>query len=72
MAYFIYHDKVTHAAKLHREQCGACKRGGGMHGHQVLQENEWYGPFASKQDAMADAQARGIGGILRDCGLCRP
>ncbi len=72
MSYFIYHDKVTPAAKIHRDYCGACKGGRGMHGHQNLQENEWYGPFESKQHAVQAAHTRGIGSLVADCGLCRP
>ncbi|MCX7918506.1 MAG: hypothetical protein N3A72_02630 [bacterium] len=56
MYYFIYHDKVTPAAKLHKETCGACKGGRGMHGHQKLDENEWYGPFSNIQQAINSAQ----------------
>jgi hypothetical protein len=71
MAYFIYHDKVTRAAKLHLERCGACKGGRGMHGHQKRDENEWYGPFTTRQEAIQAAQQRGISALLTNCGLCR-
>jgi hypothetical protein len=72
MSYWIYHDKVTPAAKLHRNTCGACKDGHGMHGHQKRSENAWYGAFERKQQALQNAQARGISALLTDCGLCKP
>jgi hypothetical protein len=72
MSFFIYHDKVAPRARLHRDSCGACKGGRGMHGHQVTTQNEWYGPFGTKQQAMQRAQALGIGGLTKDCGLCKP
>lgn len=72
MSYWIYHDKVTSYAKLHINTCGACKDGRGMHGHQETNQNEWYGPFQSKQEALQKAQAKGIGDLLKNCGLCKP
>lgn len=72
MNYYIYHDKVTRSAKLHRGDCGACKEGKWMHGHQNPRENEWYGPFASRHDAQRHAQQVGVMTILTDCGLCKP
>jgi len=72
MRYYIYHDKVTPAAKLHLATCGACKGGRGMHGHQNIDENEWYGPFGSKQEALQAANLKGIGSLLKNCGLCKP
>ena len=72
MIYWIYYDKVTPAARLHLNTCGACKDGRGMHGHQKQNENEWYGRFGNKQEALQFARAKEIGGLIKDCGLCKP
>jgi hypothetical protein len=72
MSYRIYHDKVNHTAKFHRNTCGACNDGQGMHGHQVRKQNEWYGPFVSKELASQEIQAKGIDIPIANCGLCKP
>lgn len=69
---FIYHDKVRRTAKAHRSECGACRNGVGMHGHQVRAQNEWYGPFATLAVATATFRLLGHELPVTLCRRCRP
>jgi hypothetical protein len=57
MEFWYYADKVSRTYRVHRGDCGACKHGTGMHGHQRISQNEWPGPFQTFGQATADAQA---------------
>lgn len=70
--FWVFIDKPTMKAKIHRAKCGACKNGRGMHGHQ--QKQCWWEGFNTYADAWkyAAQEAVTMEANPSDCGLCKP
>ena len=69
--YWVYEDRPTSRARVHEGTCRYCNHGEGMGRGRIEAENEWYGPFVSREDAFRRAGATGQGDV-RGCGVCRP
>ena len=69
--YWVYEDRPTSRARVHEGTCRYCNHGDGMGKGRIEAENEWYGPFVSREDAFRRAGATGQGDV-RGCGVCRP
>lgn len=66
--YYVYHNwRVEHGKKAitHRGSCSFCNNGQGIHGTGSRRNDEWLGPFKTKQDALT--QARNTGAARVDC-----
>jgi F-type H+-transporting ATPase subunit beta len=66
--FWVYENWTVKKALLHREDCGACKRGLGMWGGGKTPNGQWHGPYASLELAM-NAPVRPQRHV-RNCGLC--
>ena len=71
MNYWVYEDRVTNHARVHEETCGHCNYGEGRGHGRNERENEWYGPFWSREEAFRRAGATGRRDVS-GCGHCRP
>ena len=69
--YWVYEDRPTSRARVHEGACRYCNHGEGMGKGRIEAENEWYGPFVSREDAFRRAGATGQRDV-RGCGVCRP
>ena len=69
--YWVYEDRPTSRARVHEGACRYCNHGDGMGKGRIEAENEWYGPFWSREDAFRRAGATGQRDV-RGCGVCRP
>ena len=69
--YWVYEDRPTSRARVHEGACRYCNHGDGMGHGRIEAENEWYGPFWSREDAFRRAGATGQRDV-RGCGVCRP
>ena len=69
--YWVYEDRPTSRARVHEGTCRYCNHGDGMGKGRIEAENEWYGPFVSREDAFRRAGATGQRDV-RGCGVCRP
>ena len=69
--YWVYEDRPTSRARVHEGTCRYCNHGEGMGKGRIEAENEWYGPFVSREDAFRRAGATGQRDV-RGCGVCRP
>ena len=69
--YWVYEDRPTSRARVHEGTCRYCNHGDGMGRGRIEAENEWYGPFVSRDDAFRRAGATGQRDV-RGCGVCRP
>ena len=69
--YWVYEDRPTSRARVHEGACRYCNHGDGMGKGRIEAENEWYGPFVSREDAFRRAGATGQRDV-RGCGVCRP
>lgn len=72
LEFWVFIDKPTKKAKIHRTGCGACKRGRGMHGHR--QSQCWWKGFDTYTTAWeyANQEAMKMRTISSGCGLCKP
>lgn len=71
MTFFVYENWTHTKAKVHYAECGACKRGRGMHGLGESERNgRWHGAFETLDKAIRTA--RGTGQPVTACGLCNP
>lgn len=70
--FWVFVDKPTKKAKLHRATCGACKGGHGMHGHRRIQC--WWKGFGTRSAAWdyASQEALAMKAAPSECGLCKP
>lgn len=70
--FWVFVDKPTKKARLHRAACGACKKGRGMHGHQDGQC--WWEGFETRPAAWdyASNEALAMRVAPSACGLCKP
>ena len=70
--YWVFVDKPTRKVKLHLADCGACRNGRSMHGHQGPQC--WWRGFATRIQAWeyATTEARKMSTTPSLCGLCKP
>ena len=71
VGYWVYEDRPTSRARVHEGTCRYCNHGDGMGRGRIEAENEWYGPFWSREDAFRRAEATGQRDV-RGCGVCRP
>ena len=71
VGYWVYEDRPTSRARVHEGACRYCNHGEGMGKGRIEAENEWYGPFGSREDAFRRAGATGQRDV-RGCGVCRP
>jgi len=71
VGYWVYEDRPTSRARVHEGTCRYCNHGEGMGRGRIEAENEWYGPFVSREDAFRRAGATGQRDV-RGCGVCRP
>ena len=71
VGYWVYEDRPTSRARVHEGTCRYCNHGDGMGRGRIEAENEWYGPFVSREDAFRRAGATGQRDV-RGCGVCRP
>ena len=69
--YWVYEDRPTSRARVHEGTCRYCNHGEGMGRGRIEAENEWYGPFVSREEAFRRAGATGQRDV-RGCGVCRP
>ena len=69
--YWVYEDRPTSRARVHEGTCRYCNDGEGMGRGRIEAENEWYGPFVSREEAFRRAGATGQRDV-RGCGVCRP
>ena len=69
--YWVYEDRPTSRARVHEGTCRYCNHGDGMGKGRIEAENEWYGPYGSREDAFRRAGATGQRDV-RGCGVCRP
>jgi hypothetical protein len=71
--FWVFIDKPTKRAKLHRAECGACKGGRGVHGHQAESEYWWKG-FSTRLGAWeyVRREAGKFQGSASVCKLCNP
>ncbi len=70
-SYWVYDDKVTGSACIHEGACSFCNHGEGMGKGRNEKENEWYGPYGSREEAYRGARRTGRREV-RGCGICRP
>jgi hypothetical protein len=70
--YWVFVDRPTRKAKLHLTDCGACRNGRGMHGHQRAQC--WWRGFRTRKEAWdyATTEAGKMRTTPSPCGLCKP
>ena len=69
--YWVYEDRPTSQARVHRGTCHYCNHGDGMGRGRIEKDNEWYGPFGSREDAFRRAEATGQRDV-RGCRVCWP
>ena len=69
--YWVYEDRPTSRARVHEGACRYCNHGEGMGKGRIEAENEWYGPFWSREEAFRRAGATGQRDI-QGCGHCNP
>ena len=69
--YWVYEDRPTSQARVHRGACHYCNHGDGMGRGRIEKDNEWYGPFGSREDAFRRAEATGQRDV-RGCRVCWP
>ena len=70
-SYWVYEDKVNSYARIHEGTCSFCNHGEGLFGIRNQRENEWHGPYGSREEALQGAEATGRREVRR-CGICRP
>ncbi len=60
MNYYVYENwrAKGHYFKVHRAECGSCNGGQGVHPDAGQQNGTWHGPFASLDEAVAQARAK--------------
>ena len=71
VSYWVYEDRVTSNARVHKETCGHCNYGAGRGHGRIPGDSEWHGPYASRAEAFLRAEATGQKEV-RGCGHCRP
>jgi hypothetical protein len=70
--YFVYLRKSDEWALVHRADCRFPRHMNGARGVSVRgNTGTWAGPFATREEAFARAQAHGIASV-RGCTYCRP
>ena len=69
--YWVYEDRPTSQARVHRGACHYCNHGDGMGRGRIEKDNEWYGPYESREDAFRRAEATGQRDV-RGCRVCWP
>lgn len=70
VAYWVYEDRPTNRARIHRATCRFCNDGTGLHGSR-LPDNRWIGPLESSERALEvalDTERKDIA----ECKFCRP
>ncbi len=71
MAFYVYENRITDKAIVHRGECSFCNEGRGIHGRDTSDSSTWHGPFETAGEALATAKSRN-----RDrtdvCSRCRP
>ena len=71
VGYWVYEDKVNSYARVHEGTCGFCNHGEGMGKGRNEKENEWYGPFESREEGFRRAHLLGRREVM-GCKACRP
>jgi hypothetical protein len=67
--WWVYEDRTTHVATVHRGRCPHCNEGQGQRGRRDERTNTWHGSFPSEAAARS-APLGWPGSVLRDCGTC--
>lgn len=65
--FWVYANLPTNTCTIHFEFCRYCNDGEGVKESKILEENRWYGPFNTLQEALQKAADTG----LRNIDKCR-
>ena len=58
-------------ARIHEGTCSFYNHGEGLFGVHNQRENEWHGPYGSREEAFQGAEATGRREVM-GCKVCRP
>lgn len=64
--YWTQEDRPTRSARVHHADCRYCNNGRGWQLNRTGQNNSWYGPFATTDQARAACRQA----VARPCGAC--
>lgn len=70
-SYFVYENWTGRHARIHRGTCRYCNHGKGLRPQSAGQNGEWYGPFATKDQASKKLKEMNYRDT-QDCAICMP
>ncbi len=66
--YWAHEDWPTSTARVHRAECRYCNNGQGWDPRRTGQNNAWYGPYATPEQARAACRRA----QAKPCAVCMP